>query len=91
MVAKWADDIIGSHVKGTSLADVSGLWGLVSEKVTVAVKAGGRTATMIERICADVGEISFNGGRTVSYQRSMFRRTRLLQNFSGPLGSNSLG
>ncbi len=48
MVAKWADDIIGSHVKGTSFADVGGLWGLVNEKVTVAVKAGCRTATMID-------------------------------------------
>ncbi len=48
MVARWADEVISSYVKGASFADIGGLWGLVNEKITVAVKAGCRTATMID-------------------------------------------
>jgi hypothetical protein len=48
MVARWADEVIASYVKGGSFADVGGLWGLVNEKITVAVKAGCHTATMID-------------------------------------------
>jgi hypothetical protein len=48
MVTQWADEIIGTHVKDASFADVGGLWGLVNEKITVAVKAGCRSATMID-------------------------------------------
>lgn len=48
MVAQWADDIIGMHVKGATFADIGGLWGLVNEKITVAMKAGCRSATMID-------------------------------------------
>src|ERR1700730_9452900 len=48
MVVQWADEIINSHVKEASFADIGGLWGLVNEKITVAVKAGCRAATMID-------------------------------------------
>src|SRR5260370_15450055 len=48
MVAGWVDEIISSHVKDASFADVGGLWGLVNEKITVAVNAGCRAATMID-------------------------------------------
>lgn len=48
MVAQWTDEIIRAHVAGATFADVGGLWGLVNEKVTVAVKAGCRSATMID-------------------------------------------
>jgi len=48
MVARWADEIINSHIKGASFADVGGLWGLVNEKITVAVRAGCQAATMID-------------------------------------------
>jgi hypothetical protein len=48
MVANWVDEIISSHVKEASFADLGGLWGLVNEKVTVAVKARCRAATMID-------------------------------------------
>lgn len=48
MVYQWADETIRSHVKDTSFADIGGLWGLTNEKITVAVKAECRTATMID-------------------------------------------
>jgi len=48
MAIRWADEIITSHVKNASFADIGGLWGLVNEKITVAVKAGCRAATMID-------------------------------------------
>src|SRR6266478_2802438 len=48
MIARWANEIITSHVKDVSFADIGGLWGLTNEKVTVAVKAGCLTATMID-------------------------------------------
>lgn len=48
MVAQWTDEIIRAHVGGAAFADVGGLWGLVNEKITVAVKAGCRSATMID-------------------------------------------
>ncbi len=48
MVAGWVNEIVSAHVKDASFADVGGLWGLVNEKVTVAVRAGCRTATMID-------------------------------------------
>jgi hypothetical protein len=48
MAIQWADEVISSHVKGSTFADVGGLWGLVNEKITVAVKAGCRSATMID-------------------------------------------
>ena len=48
MVSNWANDVISSHVKNSTFADVGGLWGLVNEKITVAVKAGCRAATMID-------------------------------------------
>ena len=53
MSVKWADEVIGSHVKGASFADIGGLWGLVNEKITVAVRAGCRTATMIDMTPSD--------------------------------------
>ena len=48
MVVQWADEIINSHVRDARLADIGGLWGLVNEKITVAVEAGCRAATMID-------------------------------------------
>jgi hypothetical protein len=48
MGALWADEMISIHVKDGSFADVGGLWGLKNEKVTVAIKAGCRAATMID-------------------------------------------
>jgi hypothetical protein len=48
MISNWTDEIISSHVKGATFADVGGLWGLTNEKITVAVKAGCRAATMID-------------------------------------------
>src|SRR5260370_5500133 len=48
MVARWADEIISSRVKDANFADIGGMWGLVNEKITVAVKAGCRAATMID-------------------------------------------
>ncbi len=48
MLVQWADEIITSHAKDASFADIGGLWGLVNEKITVAVKAGCRAATMID-------------------------------------------
>ena len=48
MVSSWTDEIISAHVKDVSFADVGGLWGLVNEKITVAVQAGCRAATMID-------------------------------------------
>jgi|SRR5271165_5295611 len=48
MATQWTDDVIRSHVNGATFADVGGLWGLANEKITVAVKAGCRTATMID-------------------------------------------
>jgi 2-polyprenyl-3-methyl-5-hydroxy-6-metoxy-1,4-benzoquinol methylase len=41
---KW----IADHVKGKTFADVGGLWGTVNEKVTVALGAGAKKATMID-------------------------------------------
>jgi methyltransferase family protein len=40
--------MISTHVKDGSFADIGGLWGLTNEKVTVAIEAGCRTATMID-------------------------------------------
>jgi hypothetical protein len=48
MVDVWANQIITSHVRDSRFADVGGLWGLINEKITVAVKAGCRAATMID-------------------------------------------
>jgi Methyltransferase domain len=48
MVPNWTDEVISSHVKDASFADVGGLWGLINEKITVAVKAGCQAATMID-------------------------------------------
>src|SRR5207245_2246771 len=48
MTIQWADEVINSHVKGATFADVGGLWGLLNEKITVAVRAGCRSATMID-------------------------------------------
>ncbi|MGC2203241.1 MAG: hypothetical protein WA633_24265 [Stellaceae bacterium] len=45
MAIQWADEIIQKHVKGTAFADVGRLWGLVNEKITVAIKVADRTAT----------------------------------------------
>lgn len=47
-MAEWVDETIRSYVKDASFADIGGLWGLVNEKLTVAVKAGCRAATMID-------------------------------------------
>jgi len=48
MIANWANEMIGSHVKDASFADIGGLWGVVNEKITVAVNSGCRSATMID-------------------------------------------
>jgi Methyltransferase domain len=53
MATIWVDEIIHSHVKDASFADIGGLWGVVNEKITVAVAAGCRTATMIDIIPID--------------------------------------
>lgn len=42
------DAWIRDHVAGLSFADIGGLWGTVNEKVTVALKAGAKSATMID-------------------------------------------
>ena len=39
---------IQNNVAGLSFADIGGLWGTVNEKLTVAVKAGAKEATMID-------------------------------------------
>jgi hypothetical protein len=44
----YQDDAIASRVRGLSFADVGGLWGLVNEKVSVALKAGASSASMID-------------------------------------------
>lgn len=42
------DDWIREVVKGKTFADIGGLWGTVNEKVSVAIKAGCRQATMVD-------------------------------------------
>jgi 2-polyprenyl-3-methyl-5-hydroxy-6-metoxy-1,4-benzoquinol methylase len=44
----WADHLIERHVRGLTFADVGGLWGTNNEKVSVALRAGARHATMID-------------------------------------------
>src|SRR3984893_17204729 len=48
MVVQWADEIINSHVREASFADIGRLWGLANERITLPVKAGCRAATMID-------------------------------------------
>lgn len=42
------DEFIRRVVNGRSFAEVGGLWGTVNEKVSVALRAGARSATMID-------------------------------------------
>jgi hypothetical protein len=42
------DGCITMFVPGKRFADVGGLWGVVNEKITVALRAGAKTATMID-------------------------------------------
>jgi Methyltransferase domain len=89
MAVNWADEVIGSHVKGVSFADIGGLWGLVNEKITVAVKAGCRTATMIDmqpsnhRLWEDFDQRAKSAGVT-DYQK-------LQGNLDDPTLSDSAG
>lgn len=43
-VNKW----IGTFAKGKSFADLGGLWGTLNERVSVAMQAGARSATMVD-------------------------------------------
>ncbi|MBI4893139.1 MAG: hypothetical protein HY821_21120 [Acidobacteria bacterium] len=42
------DEFLGRIVHGRSFAEVGGLWGIVNEKVSVALQAGAASATMID-------------------------------------------
>ncbi|MFC7399559.1 hypothetical protein ACFQU1_20310 [Chelatococcus sp. GCM10030263] len=44
----FQNHIIREHVAGLSFVDIGGLWGTVNEKVTLALAAGARSATMAD-------------------------------------------
>jgi hypothetical protein len=48
LVVKPADDWITSLAPGKSFADIGGLWGLINEKASVAMRAGASSVTMID-------------------------------------------
>jgi hypothetical protein len=89
MDAQWADEMISSHVKDASFADVGGLWGLVNEKITVAVKAGCQAATMIDIMPINHESWTEFDQRAISMGMTDYRK--LQGNVDDPTLSNKAG